>query len=256
MFDRLIETKRTAALVWTPVSFVVCAALAIVVPRMAGRALDSVRERLAFVDAMRIDVRRTPGLPDYGWNGQAMTLDAKYLADSNADATVTDFHCRMGEFMALAVPASAPLGAYNIGSDVVRVDRQPYAAWLGETIESARNGAVFDFQVDQLPELLHGFRPPAYPHELARSGRSGEVTMLAVIDASGLIEVESIRVVSASSQEFAYAAIASLSSMQFRPAYMDGHDVRMLMQLAFHFTPQERIAAPVSVVGQSGVPLP
>jgi TonB family protein len=76
---------------------------------------------------------------------------------------------------------------------------------------------------------------PRYPPVLQESGLSGRVELEFVIDTTGHVESESIRVLGATRDGFAAAAIESVLHSLFRPARIKGRPVRQLARQLVSF---------------------
>ena len=89
--------------------------------------------------------------------------------------------------------------------------------------------------VQEKPEVLSG-PPPQYPELLRQAGISGIVMLQAVVDTSGRVEPNSIKVISSANPGFDQSAKNTLLKTLFRPARVYGHAVRVLIQLPINFT--------------------
>lgn len=76
---------------------------------------------------------------------------------------------------------------------------------------------------------------PVYPAVLVAAGLEGRVTVQFVVDSTGRVEPESIRVVAASHPAFGESARRAIASSRFRPARVRGQPVRQLVQQAMRF---------------------
>lgn len=92
-------------------------------------------------------------------------------------------------------------------------------------------------QVDSPAQPAGGLPAPIYPDSLWRAGIAGRVVAEFVVDSAGLVEPESLRIVSATQPYFASAVTAALGEAVFRPALLAGKPVRQIVLLPFVFSP-------------------
>jgi TonB family protein len=76
-----------------------------------------------------------------------------------------------------------------------------------------------------------------YPPFLRDAGIGGSVTLQLVIDSEGRVEEDKIEVVSSDHDSFTQAALRVAPRLRFRPARLDGQDVRVLAHMPLTFTP-------------------
>lgn len=76
---------------------------------------------------------------------------------------------------------------------------------------------------------------PLYPDSLWRSGAGGRVLVEMVVDVTGRVQINSVRIVSATHPMFANAVREALLEAQFEPAVWQGRQVRQLVHLPFVF---------------------
>ena len=89
--------------------------------------------------------------------------------------------------------------------------------------------------VQEKPEVLSG-PPTAYPELLRQAGIQGVVMVQAIVDTSGRVEPNSVKVVSSPNPGFDAPAKNQVLKTLFRPARVYGHAVRVLIQLPINFT--------------------
>ena len=88
--------------------------------------------------------------------------------------------------------------------------------------------------VEEQPEMLAGPKP-AFPQLLLQAGIKGRVMVQAVIDTTGHIENNSIKILSSPNPGFNPGVIDALRRSVFRPARVHGRAVRVLIQLPYDF---------------------
>jgi hypothetical protein len=101
-------------------------------------------------------------------------------------------------------------------------------------------------QVDEPARLTSGSATPIYPDSLWRAGAAGRVVAEFIVDPEGLIEPESLRIVSATHGYFASAVTGALATAVFRAALLGGKPVRQIVQLPFVFSLDARDKGPQS----------
>ena len=89
-------------------------------------------------------------------------------------------------------------------------------------------------QVDSPVSMLGTFRPD-YPAPLRSAGVEGQVVVQFVVNESGRVDRESVRVLSASNDLFAGSVSSALARMRFTPARIGTHTVAQLVQQTFLF---------------------
>jgi TonB family protein len=91
--------------------------------------------------------------------------------------------------------------------------------------------------VDIVAELKVGTANASYPDSLLSGGVAGRVLTEFVVDSSGLVEIETIGIVTTTHTGFSTSAIAALREASFKPALKNGRPVRQVVQLPFVFEP-------------------
>lgn len=89
-------------------------------------------------------------------------------------------------------------------------------------------------QVDSPVSMLGTFRPD-YPAPLRSSGVEGQVVVQFVVNDQGKVDRESIKIVSATNDQFAGSVTNALGRMRFTPARIGPHAVAQLVQQLFVF---------------------
>jgi protein TonB len=92
--------------------------------------------------------------------------------------------------------------------------------------------------VDKSAIALPGNRTPVYPELLRKAGVEGSVLVQFIIDTTGALEPESVRIIKSDHELFSHAVRAVLDRHRFLPAEAGGHRVRMLVQQWFEFEVQ------------------
>ena len=94
-------------------------------------------------------------------------------------------------------------------------------------------------QVEKPAALAPGNPPPVYPETLRQRGIQGAVTADFVVDANGLVELETLRFVRSDNTLFEEAVRSALRRMRFIPAEIAGQKVRQLVEMPFVFNLKE-----------------
>ncbi len=89
--------------------------------------------------------------------------------------------------------------------------------------------------VDSEVVRVDGSAAPAYPTDLLANGVEGSVEAEFVVDTTGWVDPQSVRILRSTHQEFSSAVRLALMGMQFRPAWRSAHRVRQLVAQRFTF---------------------
>lgn len=89
------------------------------------------------------------------------------------------------------------------------------------------------------PEIIWG-PPLRYPEDLRRRSIEGRVLVQAIVDTSGRAEPQSVRVLRSADPGFDGPAKAWVLGTHFRPAYLHGRPVRVLVQVPIDFRIRSR----------------
>ena len=185
----------------------------------------------------------------------ALVDDSSHVvATTVSDSTSGMFYIdapRAGRFRVLlfvrGVSFVGPTESLTSGQSVEREFRVPSA-------EFAKQLPVY-FQGDvtkpAMPLRVNG--APRYPNDLRSKGMPGTVTTTFVVDATGRIEKPTVQVLHASDRKFADAVEMYLPLMRFKPAELDGKQVRQVMQYTFAFGVQGNAPSGDMVIMALGV---
>ncbi|HYK09937.1 MAG TPA: energy transducer TonB [Gemmatimonadales bacterium] len=122
------------------------------------------------------------------------------------------------------------LDSLRAKSGVSRYD--PHAPPPDSTVLAAR-------AVGEKPEIVSA-PPVEYPEYLRQQREQGVVIVQAIVDTTGWVEPLSLKVKSASNPGFIPPAKAVVLKSRFRPARLNGHLVRVLIQVPVNFTLNHR----------------
>lgn len=78
-------------------------------------------------------------------------------------------------------------------------------------------------------------RPPAYPSTEQAYGVTGEVRLAFVVDSTGVVDRTTIRVLRASTREFADAAVRAVSDYRFIPEELNCRRLAIVVEEPFVF---------------------
>jgi TonB family protein len=185
-------------------------------PRVSAPGLprDTIRLDLARVEAQR---KPAPSIPA----GPRLPSPPS-LAEPSAAAPKL-------ELPQLSVPhpvtASIAGPARSSFPDLVSPDSSP--AWFSSS------------EVDELPQLLTD-PSPEFPDALRRAGVSGAVEVEYVVGTDGLIESQSIRVLSTDDGRFTAAVLRALGDARFKAARRAGHAVAVRVRQIIRFRAEAR----------------
>jgi TonB family protein len=90
-------------------------------------------------------------------------------------------------------------------------------------------------QVDEMVERRPESAAPVYPPRLSALGIEGRVQATFVVDATGRVDMTSVRVLESDDPEFSESVSTALAEMRFRPAKRGGRAVRQLVEQRFNF---------------------
>ena len=154
----------------------------------------------------------------------AATTDSATRASTNPPGVRTLDVVRAGEQIA--------------ATDAPRPATQPRAA--GARPQSGPphvvDGTYFEFQVEKPVAPAPGNMGPRYPEELKKAKVEGTVLAQFVVDTTGLVEMDSFKVLKSDHDLFTQAVKAALADMKFLPAQVGGRAVKQLVQAPFQFS--------------------
>lgn len=134
-----------------------------------------------------------------------------------------------------ATPASAK-------GDVPRANTvtEPPSLSTPESAAQDPPKVLSEIEVDSLAERDPESEGPSYPPKMLAQRVEGIVMTTFVVDSTGRIDMESVKVVQSTNQAFTDAVRVAMPRMKFRPAWFSGHVVSQLVSQSFTF----RIATP------------
>lgn len=109
-----------------------------------------------------------------------------------------------------------------------------------ETIEPGiGDNAMSTFEVDSIAVFDATSAAPEYPEAMMLRRVEGAVVFRFVIDSTGLVDMSTVRVMSATRSAFARAVLEAMPKMKFRPASIGGRPVRLLVEQTYVFKIQK-----------------
>ncbi len=128
------------------------------------------------------------------------------------------------------IPTSIPPAERGRSASLWAVPLPPgCAACSGIGLDST---VVFEeSSVDQPVEVLDQ-RPPVYPRGLEAMGVTGRVVLEYVVNAEGVVEPGSVRVLEATNSAFGESAVKAIGQSRFRPARIGRTAVKQLVRQA------------------------
>lgn len=106
---------------------------------------------------------------------------------------------------------------------------------------------MVEFQIDSQATLVAGTATPRYPEALLATRTNGSGQAQFVVDSSGLVIRETLKIVGASHPAISESIARAAASARFKPAHVDGRAVKQLVRLVYHFDVPGMAAAPVNV---------
>jgi TonB family protein len=172
----------------------------------------------------------SPRLPDF-----STVLPALYLyAPDRQPTEPREFRVPFPEELGQASGADVPV-AHPLPDGVVRSPPVPRKGLLPPGPPALRIDSVFsaiavDSEVERYPSAA-----PIYPDALLEEGLEGEVEAEFVVDTTGIVDLESVRILSSTHDEFTASVREALVGARFRPAWRDRRKVRQLVRQRFTF---------------------
>ena len=124
------------------------------------------------------------------------------------------------------IEASTPVS----GSEPARTDVVPERSPREPTGET-----YFEFQVESPVTAKPGGNAVRYPAPLRAANIEGEVLAQFAVDADGVPDATTFKVLRSTDEQISAAVREALPSMRFNPAKVGGHAVRQLVQMPFTF---------------------
>ena len=177
-------------------------------------------------------------------NVRLLGCDSEAACRRAVDSTRTDVHGlfrlvapRAGIYQLEFIP---PVGAITRGPvDTVAAGALLLRRFMVkvEDADSIAERVLAEFEVEKPAEPLRGQAVPRYPPALAADQVKGEVLAQFVVDTSGRLRPNSLRVVHSSHPAFTAAVQQVVYGMRFKPAEVRGVRVAQLVQMPFAFEP-------------------
>jgi TonB family protein len=101
------------------------------------------------------------------------------------------------------------------------------------------DNAMSTVEVDSIAVFDATSAAPEYPETMALRRVEGAAVLRFVIDSTGLIDMATVRVMSATHSAFVRAVLEAMPRMKFRPASIGGRPVRLLVEQTFSFKIQK-----------------
>jgi TonB family protein len=96
-------------------------------------------------------------------------------------------------------------------------------------------GVFREFQLTKQAMPLPDNQGPRYPDALREAKVEGEVVVQFVVDATGRVDMSTVRVLRSTDPQFTAAMRESLASWRFTPAEVNGRPVKQLLEIPFQF---------------------
>jgi TonB family protein len=92
-----------------------------------------------------------------------------------------------------------------------------------------------EFKLDELAQQIPGTGTLRYPGAMRSAKREGEVLAQFVVDAKGMVETSTLKVLKSTDPAFTKAVAEALPTMRFTPARVHGTPVKQLVEQPFTF---------------------
>jgi TonB family protein len=218
---------------WNPLAWVVHRRLQLAVEvDCDARVLARHRDVLGYAEVLVSAGERT----GVGRLRVALTEPSSFLSRRITAMLTRPFRSPRLVGLAAAVAGAALLA-------VACMTREPVGVPGARPVEQAPEMVVsgdtskpfFEFQVEEPVNAIPG-AAPRYPDSLRTAGVEGEVLVQFVVDAQGVPDVSTFKVLRATRAEFAEAVRLALGGMRFTAARKDGRAVKQLVQQPFVFS--------------------
>src|SRR5690348_4734153 len=136
-----------------------------------------------------------------------------------------------------AIELAEPGGPTRVSARTSSQDAKRLLGWLDAAADSGdvapaaatSRPAYFEFQVERPASPLPGSPQPTYPPELRSAKIAGEVLAQFVVDTSGVVELDSFKVLKSTHALFTQAVRQTLPQLRYSPAEVAGRKVRQLV---------------------------
>ena len=146
--------------------------------------------------------------------------------------------------LVVACMTREPMGTSTGGQTVHQVPEVVVAGRRSDSAASTSPGPIvvpanqpfFEFQVEQKAMPVPGGAAVRYPDSLRVAGIEGEVLAQFVVNADGIPDVQSLKILRATRNEFVDAVRNALPGLRFSAARVGDRTVRQLVQQPFVFS--------------------
>lgn len=154
-----------------------------------------------------------------------VTERLRYVELTSAVAAMADAGSELHVGPNLADQAVVPLD----------VPAAPQFESIASLFEKPADSVYFAEQVDSPAAYDDRSAAPIYPDSLQRLGIEGSVMAQFVVDTTGHVEMESVRLLESTNLRFTESVLAALPRMLFRPAVLNGQKARQIVEVPFRF---------------------
>jgi TonB family protein len=133
-----------------------------------------------------------------------------------------------------ALLAIGIVGACSAGAPDAPPVRQASKASAPTVVPAAK--PMYEFQVEAQAHQIPGTGSLRYPDAMRKANREGEVLAAFIVDAQGMVEPSTFKVMKSSGPAFTEAVRVALPAMRFTPARVHGTAVKQLVEQPFTFS--------------------
>jgi len=184
-------------------------------------------------------------------SGQPGWADASFVVDYTGRPLFTNPAGSSNRAFAMAVVAMVEASAYNPGhkgkSTVMSPSKEHYEFAGEESLDPEARRVLAELrkhkpailssnELDERPKVIQQVSP-AYPRALKDDGLTGQAEIEFIIDKDGRVLFP--RIVSASHEDFGWAAATAVAQWKFQPPQKGGHNVEAKMSVPILFTAQK-----------------
>lgn len=211
------------------------------------------RDQLSFPEVPPSPKRKPAPVYPYDLlvNGHSGWADASFVVDYTGRALFANPAGASDRAFALSVVAMIEASAYSPGrkgkAPVMSPTKEHYE-FAGEDsldpearrvlaeLRKHKSGILSSTDLDERPKVIQQVSP-AYPRALKDDGLTGQAEIEFIIDRDGRVLFP--RIVSASHEDFGWAAATAVAQWRFQPPQKAGHNVEARMTVPILFTAQK-----------------
>ena len=135
---------------------------------------------------------------------------------------------------AAALLAIGIVGACSAGAPDAPAARQASKSAAPKVVPAGTS--MYEFQVEAQAKQIPGTGMLRYPDAMRNANRQGAVLAQFIVDANGMVEPSTLKVLKSTDPAFTKAVAEALPTMRFTPARVHGKAVKQVVELPFTFS--------------------